>query len=598
MKDRNLSRICSFSIASVILFFLTMGQSVVFSEAVTPDGQQVREEQRLPVPPKRSDEPSSALWRSFLWESMPSDWLSNSNHKPIMQGYELRGWKPLFINAQFEVNQEAKALLSAVADLDSHAIDPKPFRLDRLEKGIVRLERCRLALAQVDGDIHDSIAVIGDHPTFENSQPNGQRGQLQRYASNSPEVILPDPNLRKQKEILYHEAFQAASEVDLALSEILVRFAQEMDGHSHEKQAQALQGSLAIRDFIREVVPGSSRYRALHATYAKYRALAEQHPRQPTFNSGTDAPGQSGNHLRDLQTRLQQEGFYDGKISGQFDAATHDALRAFQKAHAMDPDGKIGQRTKEWLSLPYGQKARMIAASLKAVRQSDTRHHETFLRINIPQFTLEYVRAGKVQQTHRVIVGRATGRKIKVNGRIVGENQTPPLTSTVQQVVVNPRWYINDRIWRELAGDVEEDPTFYERHGYGRAGGFYAGGAPRVFQEPGPSNPLGQVKFEFPNAYAVYVHDTPKKYLFARSRRDFSHGCVRLENARSLAETILNDDQNPYAGKFKSLFDTRRTTYIKLNEPVPIVIEYVPVSTDESDHVIFCGDPYGSLDQG
>jgi L,D-transpeptidase YcbB len=194
-------------------------------------------------------------------------------------------------------------------------------------------------------------------------------------------------------------------------------------------------------------------------------------------------------------------------------------------------------------------------------------------------------------------VGKASGRKIKLNGRIVGENQTPPLSSTVQQVVVNPRWYINDRIWRELAGDVEDDPTFYERHGFGRAGGFYAGGAPRVFQEPGPSNPLGQVKFEFPNAYAVYVHDTPKKYLFARARRDFSHGCVRLENARSLAETILIDDQNQLAGKFKSLFDTRRTTYIKLNEPVPIVIEYVPVSTDETDHVIFCGDPYGSLDQ-
>ena len=78
-------------------------------------------------------------------------------------------------------------------------------------------------------------------------------------------------------------------------------------------------------------------------------------------------------------------------------------------------------------------------------------------------------------------------------------------------------------------------------------------GRPRLFQSPGPKNALGRVKFEFPNPYAVYLHDTPLKHLFARSRRDFSHGCIRVDKAIELAETLLKDDGNPYAEKMKSV---------------------------------------------
>lgn len=594
MKERAFPSACRLMLAWVVLAIAW--QSVPFSEAMTPDAQQVREEHRMPPPPDALDKPSSPLWRSFLWESIPSEWLADVSRQTILEGYEARNWKPLFVTARFEVNEGAKALLNAMGQLDSHAVDPKSFRLERLQTGIVRLEHCRLELAAVDSRIHDTVAALSDHSGFENGKPQEQQPPLQRYASNSPEVMLPDPALRKEKERLYQEAFRAASEVDLALSETLIRYAREMDADSGDKQAQTLRGALGIRELLQAVVPSSTRYQALHAAYARYRTLGEQHPRPPAAIPEGLAPGQSGASVRDLQSRLHQEGFYAGKITGHFDGETQEALRAYQRAHGIEADGKVGQRTREWLNTPLPQKAQMIAASLKALRQSDTRRQDTYLRINIPQFTLEYVREGRLKATHRVIVGKASGKKVKLNGRIVGENHTPPLSSAVQQIVVNPRWYINDRIWRELAGNVDDDPTFYERHGYSRAGGHYAGGAPRVYQEPGPSNPLGQVKFEFPNAYAVFVHDTPKKYLFARSRRDFSHGCVRLENARGLAEMILNDEQNPMAARFSGLFSTRRTTYIKLQEPLPIVIEYVPVSTDDQGGLLFCGDPYGQVE--
>jgi murein L,D-transpeptidase YcbB/YkuD len=110
---------------------------------------------------------------------------------------------------------------------------------------------------------------------------------------------------------------------------------------------------------------------------------------------------------------------------------------------------------------------------------------------------------------------------------------------------------------------------------------------------PGPTNPLGRVKFEFPNPYAVYLHDTPKKGLFQRERRDFSHGCVRVERAKELAEILLKDDGNPSSDKLQDYFSSYRQAYIRLTQPIPIIIEYQQVSFNEGNEVVFCGDPYG-----
>jgi L,D-transpeptidase YcbB len=121
----------------------------------------------------------------------------------------------------------------------------------------------------------------------------------------------------------------------------------------------------------------------------------------------------------------------------------------------------------------------------------------------------------------------------------------------------------------------------------------YPWGEPRLIQLPGPNNALGRVRFDFPNAYAVYMHDTPNKYLFHRARRDFSHGCIRVEKAHELAQELLSGDQNPAASKTDSYLATNRETFLRLREPVPIIIEYVPVVVNAKGDLVFCGDPYG-----
>jgi murein L,D-transpeptidase YcbB/YkuD len=257
-------------------------------------------------------------------------------------------------------------------------------------------------------------------------------------------------------------------------------------------------------------------------------------------------------------------------------------------------DGKAGQQPREWLNMSFQDKAEMLAQVLKSCRESPTRRYQKYVWVNIPQFTLEYRNEGKIQAVHRVIVGKASGKKIKLNGRTVGENQTPTLASSIEQVVINPKWYVTERIHLELAGAIAADPSFLARNGYTyTTSGSYPSGGPRLIQLPGPNNSLGRIRFDFPNAYAVYMHDTPSKHLFQRARRDFSHGCIRVERAHELAKELLAGDQNPAASKTDSFLSTNRETFLRLREPVPIIIEYLPIVVNAKGDLVFCGDPYG-----
>jgi len=298
-----------------------------------------------------------------------------------------------------------------------------------------------------------------------------------------------------------------------------------------------------------------------------------------------------------LQKRLQQEGFYSSNITGVYDNVTQCGVKEFQAAHLLDPDGSIGRQTQEWLNVSFKDKADLIAHALEAIRLSPSRAHSRFIRINIPQFTLEYYKDGQLQEAHRVVVGKASGKRVKFRGKMVGENQTPTLTSEIQRVILNPRWYVSDRIRLELEVESKSDPEWFAKRGYVSMNSRYPSGTPRLFQSPGPKNALGRVKFEFPNPYAVYLHDTPLKQLFSRTRRDFSHGCIRVDKAVELAERLLRDDHNPNAEKMNTIVtgSGSNQVFVNLSHPIPIFIEYIPVVTKGSAQVVFAGDPYEIL---
>ncbi|MEN6439408.1 MAG: L,D-transpeptidase family protein [Syntrophobacter sp.] len=576
-------------IVAVALFSIAVFPGLAFSESKEASHDQGHKAVVEKTASTQDTKASSTLWRTHIWDAFPQDWLSSPQGGAISAAYQQNGWKPFFIDAQFELNEAGKLVWGRLGSLEEQAVDPKPYKLDSLAMAAQRLDKTRAVLESAEHGPRDTTA---DMLSVEPASPTPRESaETRQQAAGQP----THPAQSRERLEKYHQTFKAAAEFDTLLAGAFSRYAREMNPFSSEIQARALSGEIGMKQALKELEPSSSQYHALAASYVRYRGLAAHGQQQPYTGPTSLRHGETGNHVRDLQKRLQQEGVYTGSITGHFDSDTQRAVKDFQVMHHVEPDGVIGQKTKEWLNVPFREKVDMIAYAMRSLRQSPTRAQDRFVRINIPQYLLEYHKEGKVQETHRVVVGRATGKKVKFQGRVVGENQTPVLNSAIEQVILNPRWYVGDRIRIELNSEAKADPEWFTRHGYVQMASLYPWGQPRIFQRPGPNNALGQVKFEFPNIYSVYLHDTPKKALFQRPRRDFSHGCIRVEKALDLALTLLNDDNSSQAQKVKSILSGQNQTFIKLSQPVPIAIEYIPVAANGNGQVVFLGDPYGKL---
>lgn len=519
------------------------------------------------------DSALTTLWSNFIWRSIPDSDLKGLTPGHVNRAYEANNWRPFFITSRFELNSKAEGLLARLRSVDKDAIDPGPFQLDRLSEILEKLRSCRSALRAVDPQFD-----AGRAQSFLNGQP--QTPTLEVIAKN------------------YRRCFQAASEADIRLTTDFFLLTGEMDPFSHfEDGMKALLGDSPISRYFGQLEPKGFGYEALRSAYERYRELAAADSRLYVYISSKLSLGDSGKEIGILQKKLRQEGVYGGEITGVYDRTTQRAIREFQRAHMLTPDGVTGRRTIAWLNVSFKQKAALIAYSLKAVRNSPSRPFNRFIRINIPQFMLGYYNDGQLQKADKVVVGKASGKKVKRQGKMVGENQTPTMVSQIDQIVFNPRWYVDSRIRLELNKDAKSDPEWFEEHGYVKMESRYAFGQHRLFQKPGPKNALGRVKFEFPNPYVVYLHDTNQKYLFDRARRDFSHGCIRVDNALELAQAILNDDANPYVKKIDSILKGTRQVFVKLSKPVPISVEYIPVVADVNGRIVFAGDPYGVVSE-
>ena len=577
-----------------VIFFLCPGIcSLPAGAADSGPRTQVASPSAVPVP----GEASSSHWRSFIWDALPPEWLSGNDGNVVLEAYQARDWKPFFFTSRFEPTAGANALIHKIETSESVGIDPKPYQVDAVLKRLHNLAGLRTSLNALDPDFSDTRAVFSDKPSFENPPAQAPAQPAARPGTASPPATESSRATEREKENKYRELFKEAGELDIELATRLVKFSRELNPFAGDQIAEGLQGRVPMAQYLAKLEPASPHYKPLVGALARYGKLSKT-PVVLYQDKVPVKPGEHGNHVSVLQTRLQQEDFYRGKITGTFDRETQDAVKDFQRVHLLQADGTVGQRTKDWLNVPYARKAEMIARALKIMRESQVRpyEHGKFVRINIPEFLLEYYREGAIAETHRIIIGRASGKQVKRQGRMVGENQTPTLAANIEQIVINPRWYVSDRISLELNSEAANDPQYWARHGYVQMSSRYPWGQPRIFQMPGPGNALGRVKFEFPNPYAVYLHDTPRRYLFQNARRDYSHGCIRVDKAEGLARTLLADEQNPAAQKIPNYLENKNPSYIRLSQPVPIVIEYVPVSSGENGQVLFPGDPYGLLD--
>ena len=215
----------------------------------------------------RNERGSLALWRSYIWENLPTENLNGPDPDPVSEAYQQNDWKPIFIDSRFGLNQEAESLLARLRALEDDAIDPRPFRLDELSQSLEKLDRCRSVLRADDPEIKD-IRV----QSVSYAQPSAPAAASS--ADESAEPPPPEANSPAVSE-RYRETFQAASEADIRLTTAFFLFAKEMNPYLQNAESlRALAGEVPISEFFKELEPKTFNYETLRSAYERYKKLA------------------------------------------------------------------------------------------------------------------------------------------------------------------------------------------------------------------------------------------------------------------------------------------------------------------------------------
>jgi murein L,D-transpeptidase YcbB/YkuD len=356
------------------------------------------------------------------------------------------------------------------------------------------------------------------------------------------------------------------------------------------------------------VEPQNAMYRATEQGLAAYLQLAQAQDanRQPALPAveKTVEVGGAYSAAQALLSRLQLEGdaAAGGAAAGTYDAALSDAVKHYQGRHGLTVDGKLTQATIDSLNVPMDQRVVQIGNALEHWRWLPDEFANPRVLVNLPEF---FVRAYEPDHT--------LAFKMKVvDGEARGQHDTPVFVQTMRYMIFRPYWnlpssIVKKELVRHLGGDGGQ--AYLDRNHYEVLA---QDGKPvtnwtaedlehsrlLVRQKPGPGNALGLVKFMFPNEYNVYMHSTPEMSLFNLTRRDRSHGCVRLNDAEKMADWVLGgeggdwDADKIHAAMFNN-DPTKQNRQVNLKTTLAVNITYLTANADEDGSMHFFDDIYG-----
>ncbi|MFY9954546.1 L,D-transpeptidase family protein [Bradyrhizobium sp.] len=271
-----------------------------------------------------------------------------------------------------------------------------------------------------------------------------------------------------------------------------------------------------------------------------------------------------------------------------YDAKVAEAVRKFQEGAELRATGALDGATVRALNSPKRDKQidvvlvnmerwRWLPRDLGAPAIGDA-----YVILNVPDYTLKVMQHGAQVWTTRVVTGQP------------GIHATPLLSETMKFITVNPTWNVPPSIiYNEYLPALQQDPTVLQRMGLrleqARDGSIH------ISQPPGEANALGRIRFNFPNKFLVYQHDTPDKHLFAKEERAFSHGCMRVQNPDQYASVLLNitmpsDRYTPE--KIRSMYGSSEID-LKFPTPIPVNITYQTAFVDDAGKLQLRKDVYG-----
>jgi len=371
------------------------------------------------------------------------------------------------------------------------------------------------------------------------------------------------------------------------------------------KMLTDIKDSASPAAMLAPIEPPYDDYKRLQSVLQTYRRIAAEAAMEPPLPVVKKLkPGEAYAALPQLARMLTRvgdlsdvaqvdltRGIYDGELVA--------AVKRFQSRHGIEANGVIAEKTFTALNVPLGMRVRQIQWALERLRWAPMEFPRPPIIVNIPEFVLRTCdEHGKTTGQMRVVVGKSYG------------HQTPVFAAEMKYLVFRPYWSVPASIQTtELVPKIAQNPAYLARNNYEVVTpddkpltletvdavtlAKLRNGSLMIRQKPGTSNALGLVKFMFPNQNNVYLHSTPSQELFSRTRRDFSHGCIRVEDPAKLAAWVLREMPEWTPEKIKAAMNAKDSSQVNLPKPIPIMIIYTTVTVAEDGQVHFFEDLYG-----
>lgn len=468
------------------------------------------------------------------------------------------------------------------------------------------------------------LEVYEDHeftPYWTN--PDRVRELMELISKSADHGLKPsDYGLSQLRQILKQRLASPSAEIeaesDILLTESLLRYgyhrrfgkimASSLDPdinfrrENFHKQARAVTLEQAIEssslsDFIEMAAPTGPVYRQLQDQMKLYRKIAAEGGWPKVLEGPTLHVGDYDTRVADIRRRLAATGRIkdQGDLdSSEFDKALRNAVKAFQARHLLGQDGVVGKQTIAALNVPVEFRVNQIRTSLERLRWVKQEAVNSMVVVNIAGFRAFVYKDGMIEWDTPVMVGK-------------NYRQTPVFRGDIAYLEFNPTWTIPPGILRnDTLPAIKKNPDYLASKNIrviDNKGKFvdpstvdwnkYTRGVPYTLrQDPGPNNSLGTVKFIFPNKHFVFLHDTPHRELFSHDQRNFSSGCIRVQDPLKLAELVLGDTAKYNRASLESIVDSRRTQRINLSPKMPVIIVYLTASINGDGNIRFYHDIY------
>jgi L,D-transpeptidase YcbB len=422
-----------------------------------------------------ADRPIAEKIRDLFAAKSDKIFASKKERAAIEAFYKNRNLAPLWLDKGVE-NARAKAVIARVKAADADGLDLNDYKLPDLAASEPD------ALAEAELKLTQTVITFARHL-------QAGRFPYTRISHNSIELPQAPPDM----------------------AAVLTKLADAKDA------------AAALDEFS----PPHAAYKALKAKLAELRGATGEEQKIVRIPDGPMVrPGMEDERMPLLRKRLKLGG--DGS-NLRLDDELVAALKAFQKSAGLNPDGVLGPNTLRHLNNHVAPRRadniNTIIANMERWRWYARDLGKAYSMVNQPDFTLKVVNEGKTVWTTRVVIGKP-------------DMKTPLLSETMKYITINPTWNVPPSIVQnEYLPALAQDPTVLARMGlkvvYNRDGSVH------IYQPPGADNALGRIRFNFPNRFLVYQHDTPDKPLFAHEVRAYSHGCMRVQDPAKYAEVLL-----------------------------------------------------------